>query len=79
VSGQLNAPAALLPKKQPLVSHWIRGWVDTRAGLDTPEKKRNLPLPEVEPLCAGKRGTGRNVYSAAFPWNSIRFGPGTYL
>jgi len=36
VSGQLHAPAAL-PQRAP-GSHWIGGWVGSRAGLDTVNK-----------------------------------------
>jgi hypothetical protein len=32
VSGQLHAPAALPPGKEPLVTYWIGGWVGPRAG-----------------------------------------------
>jgi hypothetical protein len=33
VGGKRNVPAALSPGKRP-VTHWIRGWVGPRAGLD---------------------------------------------
>jgi hypothetical protein len=33
VSGQHHSPADLLPGKEP-DTHWIRGWLDPRAGLD---------------------------------------------
>jgi len=33
VSGQLRAPDALPPGKQPLVPHWIEGWVSPRVVL----------------------------------------------
>jgi hypothetical protein len=34
VSGQLHAPAALSPGKEPQVQIWMGGWVGHRAGLD---------------------------------------------
>jgi hypothetical protein len=40
VSGQLHAPAALLPEKEPLVTHWIAGWVGPRAVLDAVVKRK---------------------------------------
>jgi hypothetical protein len=40
VSGQLHAPAALLPGKQPLVG----GWVGSKADLDA-VVKRKIPSP----------------------------------
>jgi hypothetical protein len=39
VSGQPHAPAALPPEKTP-DAHWIEGWVDPRAGLDTAVKRK---------------------------------------
>jgi len=38
VSGQLHAPAALPPGKEP-VTHWIGGWVGPRAVLDAVVKR----------------------------------------
>jgi hypothetical protein len=35
VSGQRHAPAAICPPGRTPVTHWIRGWVGLRAGLDT--------------------------------------------
>jgi hypothetical protein len=40
VSGQLHAPATLLPGKEPPGTHWIGGWVGPRAGLDMVEKRK---------------------------------------
>jgi hypothetical protein len=44
VSGQLRAPAALPPGKQPPVIHWIGGWVGPRAVLDAVVKTK-IPSP----------------------------------
>jgi Ni,Fe-hydrogenase I large subunit len=33
VSGQLHAPVALLPGKEPHSTYWIGGWVDPRTDL----------------------------------------------
>jgi hypothetical protein len=50
LSGQINIPAALPPKKEPPVSHDIGGPVGPRAGLNTVKKREiSLPLPEIEP------------------------------
>jgi hypothetical protein len=38
MSGQLYAPAALLPGKEPPGTQWIGGWVGPRAGIDAIEK-----------------------------------------
>jgi len=40
VSGQLHAPVALPPGKEPPVTHWIGGCVGPRAGLDAVVKKK---------------------------------------
>jgi hypothetical protein len=49
VSGQLHAPAALPPEKQPPVPI-IRGWVGPRAGLDVTEKiEISCPCRESNP------------------------------
>jgi hypothetical protein len=42
VSGQLHAPAVLLPLKEPPYP-WLGGWVDPRAGLDDVEIENSLP------------------------------------
>jgi hypothetical protein len=34
---QLHTPVTLFPEKGPLGTHWIRGWVGRRAGLDAVE------------------------------------------
>jgi hypothetical protein len=47
VSGQLHAPAALLPRKEPPATHWIGGWVGPRAVLDV-VVKRKIPSPHRE-------------------------------
>jgi hypothetical protein len=47
VSGQLHIPAALPPGERSPDTHWIRGWMGPRAGLDDVQKKKFLPLLEV--------------------------------
>jgi hypothetical protein len=47
VSGQLHTPAALPPGKEPLVTHWIGGWVDLRTILDA-VVKTEIPSPHRE-------------------------------
>jgi hypothetical protein len=46
VSGQLHAPAALPPERDP-GTHWIGGWVGPRAVLDAVVKKK-IPGPRRE-------------------------------
>jgi hypothetical protein len=40
VSGQRHAPAALYPRELIPSSHWIRGWVGLRTGLDTQAREK---------------------------------------
>jgi hypothetical protein len=57
VSGQLHAPAALPPRERNPGTHWIGGWVGTRAVLDavvkrkipSPRRKSNPRSPIVQP------------------------------
>jgi hypothetical protein len=44
VSGQLHAPAALPPRKEPLGTHWIGDGVGPRAVLNA-VVKRKIPSP----------------------------------
>jgi hypothetical protein len=47
MSGQLHAPAALPPEKEPPGTHWIGGWVGPRAVLKA-VVKRKFPSPRRE-------------------------------
>jgi hypothetical protein len=42
VSGQLHAPVALLPEKDPASPNCIGVWMGLRAGLDAVEKRKIL-------------------------------------
>jgi hypothetical protein len=44
VSGELHAPATLLPVKEPPVTIVLGGWVGSRVGMDTVEQRR-IPCP----------------------------------
>jgi hypothetical protein len=54
MSGQLHAPAALPPGKEPTGTHWIESWMDPRTGLDDVERRKILPLPglEIQPVAS---------------------------
>jgi hypothetical protein len=41
-------PRPLYPGEIPPSSQWIGGWVGPRAGLNAVEKRKILPLPEIE-------------------------------
>jgi hypothetical protein len=49
VSGELQAPAALPPRKQ---RHWEGGWMGLTTGVEEVEKTL-CPLPEIEPRFLG--------------------------
>jgi hypothetical protein len=49
VSGQLHAPATLLPGKSPPGTLWVGGWVGPRASLAAVKKRKILTLPGVKP------------------------------
>jgi hypothetical protein len=48
VSGQLHAPAALPPGKEPLVLNWIGGWVGPIVSLVAVEKRKILHCRESD-------------------------------
>jgi hypothetical protein len=48
VSGQLNAPAALPPGKDPPGVHWIGGRVGPSVILDAVGNKNSQPPPGIE-------------------------------
>jgi hypothetical protein len=55
VSGQLHAPVIFPSGETAPGTHYIRGWVDTKSGLDIMEKRKPLALagirtPSVQPL-----------------------------
>jgi hypothetical protein len=37
-----------IPGKDP-GTHWTEGWVGPRSGLDVTAKRKNFPLPRIEP------------------------------
>jgi hypothetical protein len=67
VSGQLHAPAALPPGKEPPRTHWIGGWVGPRAGLDDVWKRKFLTLAGLELLTLGHPGRSQSLYRVRYP------------
>jgi hypothetical protein len=43
-----SRPGRFTPEERAPGTHWIRGWVDLRAGLDNLEKRKFLTLPGLE-------------------------------
>jgi hypothetical protein len=63
MNGQHHAPAALNPGQRTPGTHWIEGWVDPRAGLDTEARgKIILPLPTIEPPSPGRPVCSQSLY-----------------
>jgi hypothetical protein len=66
MSGQLHAPAALPPGKNP-GTHCIGGWVDSRAGLDDLKKWKFLTLPGLEPRPLRRPARSQSLYRLRYP------------
>jgi hypothetical protein len=43
-----SCPSRFTPRERAPGTHWIGGWVDSRAGLDDVEKRKFLTLPGLE-------------------------------
>jgi hypothetical protein len=43
-------------------THWIGGWVDSRAGLDDVEKRKFFTLPELELRRLGRPARSQSLY-----------------
>jgi hypothetical protein len=43
-----SRPGRFTPGERAPGTHWIRGWVDPRAGLDDVEKRKFLTLPRLK-------------------------------
>jgi hypothetical protein len=53
-------------------THWIGGWVDTRAGLVNVEKREFLTLPGLEPRPIGHPPRSQSLYRLSYPGSSIQ-------
>jgi hypothetical protein len=63
----VNAPASLLPGKEPPGTHWIGGWVDLRAGLDDLEKRKFLTLPGLKLRSHDRPADSYSLYRLRYP------------
>jgi hypothetical protein len=61
VSGQLHAPAALPPEKEPHGTHWIEGWVGPKTCLDDAERRKILPLLGLEHRALGRSARSQSL------------------
>jgi hypothetical protein len=48
-------------------THWIRGWVGPRAGLDDVEKRIFLTLPGLELRTLGRPARRQSLYRLRYP------------
>jgi hypothetical protein len=68
VSGQLHAPAALPPGKEPPPgTRWIGGWVGLGAGMDDEKKKNLLTVPGLELRPLGRPAPTQSLYRLRYP------------
>jgi hypothetical protein len=61
-SGKLHVSAALPPSKESPGTNWIGGWVGPRNCLDDMDKRKILPLPELELRFLGSRARSQSLY-----------------
>jgi hypothetical protein len=69
VGGEWSAsrPGRFIPGERALGTHWIRGWVGRRAGLDGVEKRKFLTLPELELQHLGRLARSQSLYRLRYP------------
>jgi hypothetical protein len=68
VCGQIRAPAAIPPGKEPPPpTHWIGGWVDPRDGLNDAEKRKFLTPPGLELRPLGRSARSQSLYRLRYP------------
>jgi hypothetical protein len=62
-----SRPGRFTPGERAPGTHWIRGWVDPRAGLDDLEKRKflTIPGPELRPL--GRPARSQSLYRLRYP------------
>jgi hypothetical protein len=69
VGGESSAsrPDRFTPGKRAAGTHWLRGWVDPRAGLNDLEKRKFITLPglELRPLDSSARS--QSQYRLRYP------------
>jgi hypothetical protein len=60
-------PQPLYPRGKSPDTHWIRGWVGRRAGLDNLEKRKFLTLPRLELRLLGRPARSQSLYRLHYP------------
>jgi hypothetical protein len=57
-----SRPGRFTPRGKAPGTHWIRGWVGPRAGLDDLEKRKYLTPPGLELLTLGRPTRSQSLY-----------------
>jgi hypothetical protein len=60
-------PRPLNPQGKAPSAHWIGGWVGPRACLDAVERRKFLPLPELELRPPGFQARSQSLYPLSYP------------
>jgi hypothetical protein len=66
-----SRPSRFTPKEKAPSTHWIRGLVDPRAGLDDVEKSKFLTLPGLELRPLGRPARSQSLYRLRYPGSFI--------
>jgi hypothetical protein len=64
-----SRPGRFIPRERAPGTHWIGGWVDTRAGLENLEKRKFLTLPGLEFLPLGRPASSQSLYRLSYHLN----------
>jgi hypothetical protein len=69
VGGEWSAsgPCRFTPRERTPGTHWIGGWVNTRAGLDDAEKRKFLTVPGLELRPLGRPTRSQSLYRLRYP------------
>jgi hypothetical protein len=71
VSGQLHSPAYLPPGEITHRTHWIRGWVGPKTGLDAVEKREILHCRVLNPGRPARTYPDYHVFSVNVHVNRV--------
>jgi hypothetical protein len=62
-----SRPGRFIPGEGAPRTHWIGGWVDTRAGLDDVKKRKFLTPPGLVLLPLGRPAHSQSLYRPRYP------------
>jgi hypothetical protein len=63
---------SLRPGERASGTHYIGGWVESRAGLDDVEKRKVLTLPALELRPLGRPARSQSLYLLSYPGSRCR-------